>query len=279
MTELVSASSSLHFEPNAHLARSGVSSFDLDKRDNSRSLLALTLSVGEQMEDTKAPGETLIRRLAPSRASSLGGHTASSKKYKYKFNRRFSAVINACIKLQLLKELESQLFRSFTQDDKEYLLKTEGVRTVVLWIPFHAGVLGNEIVDGLANEGRSMPQPRKPLTLSDARSVLQRGTVRLWSAAQLSNDERFPNFYEAYKAGDYLQSLPRSDDVQIFRARAKHTPILADRARHGWSATTAFVFAGNRKKGLCMSCPNAGKWSVTAPADSPISTRRSPLMR
>ncbi|GFO13692.1 ribonuclease h [Plakobranchus ocellatus] len=57
----------------------------------------------------------------------------------------------------------------------DYLLKTEGVRTVVQWIPSHAGVFGKEIADGLANEGRSMPQPRKPLTLSDARSVLQRG--------------------------------------------------------------------------------------------------------
>ncbi|GFO14598.1 ribonuclease h [Plakobranchus ocellatus] len=39
----------------------------------------------------------------------------------------------------------------------DYLLKTEGVRTVVQWIPSHVGVLGNEIADGLANEGRSMP--------------------------------------------------------------------------------------------------------------------------
>ncbi|GFO25019.1 hypothetical protein PoB_005152400 [Plakobranchus ocellatus] len=46
-------------------------------------------------------------------------------------------------------------------------------------------------------------------------------------------------FYEAYKAGDYLQGLPRSEAVQIFRARARHTLLLADRARHGWSATTA----------------------------------------
>ncbi|GFO26813.1 RNA-directed DNA polymerase from [Plakobranchus ocellatus] len=34
----------------------------------------------------------------------------------------------------------------------DYLLKTEGVRTVVQWIPSHVGVLGNEIADGLANE-------------------------------------------------------------------------------------------------------------------------------
>ncbi|GFN84234.1 ribonuclease h [Plakobranchus ocellatus] len=121
----------------------------------------------------------------------------------------------------------------------DYLLKTEGVRTVVQWIPSDVGVLGNEIADGLANDGRSMPQLRKPLTLSDARSVLQRGTARLWSVAQLSNEERFPHFYEAYKAGNYLQSLPRSDAVQIFRERAKHTLLLADRV-------LPVVFAGNR---------------------------------
>ncbi|GFO19799.1 hypothetical protein PoB_004630400 [Plakobranchus ocellatus] len=93
-----------------------------------------------------------------------------------------------------------------------------------------------------------MPQPWKPLTLSDARSVLQRGTARLWSAAQLYNSERFPHFYEAYKAGDYLQSVPRSDAVQIFRARAKHTLFLADRARHVWSATTACRLCGEQEE-------------------------------
>ncbi|GFO05860.1 Gag-Pol polyprotein [Plakobranchus ocellatus] len=60
----------------------------------------------------------------------------------------------------------------------DYLLKTEGMRTVVQWIPSNVGVLGNKIADGLANEGRSMSQPRKPLTLSDAMSVLQRGSAR-----------------------------------------------------------------------------------------------------
>ncbi|GFN92388.1 hypothetical protein PoB_001889400 [Plakobranchus ocellatus] len=48
------------------------------------------------------------------------------------------------------------------------------------------------------------------------------------------------------KAGDYLQSLPRSDAVQIFRARARHTLLLADRARHGWSTTTACRLCGER---------------------------------
>ncbi|GFN87359.1 glutamate--tRNA ligase [Plakobranchus ocellatus] len=35
----------------------------------------------------------------------------------------------------------------------DYLLKKEGVQTVVQWIPSHVGVLSNEIADGLGNEG------------------------------------------------------------------------------------------------------------------------------
>ncbi|GFO44810.1 hypothetical protein PoB_007131500 [Plakobranchus ocellatus] len=111
----------------------------------------------------------------------------------------------------------------------DYLQKTEGVPTVFQWIPSQVGVLGDEIANGLANEGRSMAQPRKPLTLSDAWSVLQRGTAKLWSAAQLSNDDQFPHFHEAHKAGDYLQGLSRKDAVQIFRTRAKHTLLLTKR--------------------------------------------------
>ncbi|GFO28545.1 hypothetical protein PoB_005505000 [Plakobranchus ocellatus] len=95
-----------------------------------------------------------------------------------------------------------------------------------------------------------MPQSRKPLTLADARSVLQHGTAKLWSAAQLSDDERFPRFYEACKARDLLQGLPRSDAVQIFRARAKHTLLLADRARHGWSATTVCRLCGEQEESI-----------------------------
>ncbi|GFO30226.1 RNA-directed DNA polymerase from, partial [Plakobranchus ocellatus] len=132
----------------------------------------------------------------------------------------------------------------------DHLLKTEGVQTTVQWIPSHIGILGNEIADELANEGRGMPQPRKPLTLADARSILRHGTAKLWNAAQVTNDERIPRFQEARKARDLLQNLPRSDAVQIFRARAKHTLLLADRARHGWSATTACRLCGEQEESI-----------------------------
>ncbi|GFO25129.1 hypothetical protein PoB_005163400 [Plakobranchus ocellatus] len=95
-----------------------------------------------------------------------------------------------------------------------------------------------------------MPQPRKPLTLADARSILRHGTAKLWNAAQVTNDERIPRFQEARKARDLLQNLPRSDAVQIFRARAKHTLLLADRARHGWSATAACRLCGEQEESI-----------------------------
>ncbi|GFO41036.1 hypothetical protein PoB_006754100 [Plakobranchus ocellatus] len=42
----------------------------------------------------------------------------------------------------------------------------------------------------------------------------------------------------------------KSDAVQIFRARAKHTLLLADRARHGWSATTACRLCGEQEESI-----------------------------
>ncbi|GFO23035.1 hypothetical protein PoB_004954000 [Plakobranchus ocellatus] len=73
----------------------------------------------------------------------------------------------------------------------DYLQNTEGVRVVVQLFPSHVGILGNDIAHGLANEElKTQPQPRNPLTLSDVRSVLRCGTSKLWSAAQLSDDER-----------------------------------------------------------------------------------------
>ncbi|GFO12417.1 hypothetical protein PoB_003892200 [Plakobranchus ocellatus] len=41
------------------------------------------------------------------------------------------------------------------------------------------------------------------------------------------------------EANGYLQSLRRNDAVQFFRARARHTLLLSDRARDTWSATSA----------------------------------------
>ncbi|GFO34489.1 ribonuclease h [Plakobranchus ocellatus] len=79
------------------------------------------------------------------------------------------------------------------RDPGAHITGGEGVRTVVQWLPSHVGVIGNEIANGLANEGRIQPQPRKPSSLSDVRSVLRRGTAELWCPEQLFNDERPPH--------------------------------------------------------------------------------------
>ncbi|GFO29108.1 hypothetical protein PoB_005561300 [Plakobranchus ocellatus] len=70
------------------------------------------------------------------------------------------------------------------------------------------------------NSRRTSKQPRRQSSQSDIRSFLRRGTAELWSAAQLSDDERVPKFF---KANGYLQGLHRSDAVHISRARARRS--------------------------------------------------------
>ncbi|GFO12730.1 hypothetical protein PoB_003923500 [Plakobranchus ocellatus] len=141
------------------------------------------------------------------------------------------------------------------------------MRTVVQRLLPHMGDVSNEIADRLVNQGRSQPQSRKPSTLSDTMAVLRRGTGKLWSAVQLSNDNRIPRFYEAYKANDYLQGLHWSGAVQIFRqARGTCSSRRTERDTIGLPLLCV-VFAGNKKTRFCMFCPNGGNWSMTAPRD------------
>ncbi|GFO36882.1 hypothetical protein PoB_006338700 [Plakobranchus ocellatus] len=118
---------------------------------------------------------------------------------------------------------------------KDHPQKAEGVRTVVQWLPSHGGIISNKVANAQEKEGRTQLQPRKPSILSDLKMALRRSTKDIWGAAQRSNDERFPKFYDTCKANDYLQSLDGSDTVQIFCARVKHILLLSDQVHHGWS--------------------------------------------
>ncbi|GFN94603.1 hypothetical protein PoB_002110900 [Plakobranchus ocellatus] len=54
-------------------------------------------------------------------------------------------------------------------------------------------------------------------------SVLRRGTAELWSAVQLSNNERIRKFYEVLKANDYQQGR-RSTNLS--RKNETHAPTV-----------------------------------------------------
>ncbi|GFN77739.1 hypothetical protein PoB_000424500 [Plakobranchus ocellatus] len=140
----------------------------------------------------------------------------------------------------------------------DYLQKTEDRRTAVQLLQSYVKVIGNEIVDGLANQGKA--QPRKPSTSSDVRSTLRRGTAELWGAAQLSNDERLPKLSEVHKANDYLQGLHRSDAMQIFRAkRGTHSSSRTERDA-GWVNKSWAIAFGDR---------TGGKYNAEVPPASP----------
>ncbi|GFN84209.1 hypothetical protein PoB_001071500 [Plakobranchus ocellatus] len=119
------------------------------------------------------------------------------------------------------------------------------------------------------NEGRSMPQPQKQPTLSDAMSVLQRGTAKLWGATQLSSDERFPLFNEAYKAVIIYKVCQGVTRYKSFvQERGTCTSSWTECDTVG-PRLLPVVFVRKGKKRFRMSCPNAGKWLMTDPRDGP----------
>ncbi|GFO00517.1 hypothetical protein PoB_002702200 [Plakobranchus ocellatus] len=75
--------------------------------------------------------------------------------------------------------------------------------------------------------------------------------------------------WSTYKANDYLQGLNRSDAVQIFRAKAKHTLLLSDRARHGWPSNTAWSLCGERKETVLHVLSECGKMYCDRPGGWP----------
>ncbi|GFO42238.1 hypothetical protein PoB_006874300 [Plakobranchus ocellatus] len=103
----------------------------------------------------------------------------------------------------------------------------------------------------LTNKEKTQPEPRKPLTPPDMRTVLGRGTAEPWSVVQCPDDQRFFIFDEAYKA-------------YILRARAKHILLLSDQRVTGGQTLLYVVGVGNEKNGsTCV----AGKRPMSAPQD------------
>ncbi|GFN77050.1 hypothetical protein PoB_000355600 [Plakobranchus ocellatus] len=78
------------------------------------------------------------------------------------------------------------------------------------------------------------------------------------ATTQCPADKRFPKFYEAFKANEYLQCLDRRDVVQIFCTRAKHTLLQSGWASHGWFYFTVW---GRRQIGS-KCCSTAEEWPL-----------------
>ena len=71
-----------------------------------------------------------------------------------------------------------------------------GGEATVLWIPSHCGVTGNEIVDGLADEGTKLPQEGIPVTHATAKARIKRvkWEVKHARAKETFGERRKPKF-------------------------------------------------------------------------------------
>ncbi|GFN90797.1 hypothetical protein PoB_001730300 [Plakobranchus ocellatus] len=87
-------------------------------------------------------------------------------------------------------------------------------------------------------------------------------TSRHREAAGRSRATRRGHLYRLQGSGASplrIRNLPRSDAVQIFRARAKHTLLLADRERHNWSVAIAYCLCGEQEETVqhvLSECPS-----------------------
>ena len=138
-------------------------------------------------------------------------------------------------------------------------LRQADVRIICQWIPSHVGIHGNEVADELAKAGRLQPQPIVPATLAHVSSLLRGKTAKRWRAAIEGNDDsRLAKLYEARRADDYRDHLPRGDAVQIFRMRVNHVLLLASMSKRGWSQSASCRLCENRLEDVAhvlFDCP------------------------
>ncbi|RUS68499.1 hypothetical protein EGW08_023739 [Elysia chlorotica] len=115
-------------------------------------------------------------------------------------------------------------------------IRNTGTQVACQWIPSHVGIRGNEIADGLANEGRQAPQPEGEHCLADSIQCISTRMSEWWTAeAGINNDERFSRIYEASKTrADDLNALSRGEAIQVFRLRTEHSLLQCSMSKRGW---------------------------------------------
>ena len=103
------------------------------------------------------------------------------------------------------------------------------VKVILQWIPGHAGVAGNEIVDALAKKGSLVPTPKGPSTFESARRSIREWETRQWNKNWDESDKGRGVWQQLKRPNraDPWWKLRRREQAAIAQFRTGHCPIGA----------------------------------------------------
>ena len=101
------------------------------------------------------------------------------------------------------------------------------------WIPSHCGIEGNERADTLAKRGATMIQPERCVSQGTAKQILKSNRTIDWHNSWARSDKGriLFNYMPVPNKKDPINSLPRKDQVAIFRLRTNHIQLNAHLSR------------------------------------------------
>ena len=130
-----------------------------------------------------------------------------------------------------------------------------GRELVVLWVPSHCGLEGNELADERAKEGTTLQQAEVPLDQSTKKAVIREEVGRRYAERTRNVDERLPDKIRDDEEG----RMSREDRVDLVRFRSGHHPRLkSGRSMIGLEVDPSCRLCGEEEetaRHLWMACP------------------------
>ena len=147
--------------------------------------------------------------------------------------------------LSVLQSLTSE-----TPDDSQKRLMdnvnelAQSTKVVLQWIPAHTGIVGNEIADQLAKEGRKKDKPSSHLSYKEIRTLI-RNRQKSTFIASIGG-------YTPQK--DPLHQLSRHEQTTIFCLRTRHCGLKGHLKKIGIQPSALYVIVGKIIKHQITSC-------------------------
>ena len=110
-------------------------------------------------------------------------------------------------------------------------IRSRGISVILIWVPGHIGVPGNERADSLAHEAATTPGPAlvdRPLSMSESKSELRKHCYHIWNM-EYQDSEKGSSYRRLFQSiyEKSLQMSSRRHETIIFRLRSGHCRLRA----------------------------------------------------